>query len=462
MSSPALIATAATLLCLTPARVAAVGIAPSRSTVLSPQRVALSGPVMPRSDERITCPVPDEGIAHAVALMKEGRLFRYTYPSGEESPVSTVEQALAAYMGFRYCVAVNSGASALYLSIRGAGIEPGSKVLCNAFTFGAVPSAIVHAGCEVVYVESQSDFTLDVDDLARAIEANPGCAALMLSHMRGRVGDMDSIKKVCDEAGVVLLEDCAHSLGVLYKGRHSGHHGLACGVSAQAFKMLNSGEGGFLLTDDEEVALRAAVLAGAYETNTAKHSALPRLEGHLETLPVELPNLSLRLSALAAAALIPQVATLEPRVEEYTARYEALKQRLRASSATSSVLTVPDDVSDVRPVHDELLFTLNDEPLRQLADAEFGGDLDAAVAAFQDACAARGLVMNLFGSAINARNFANWRFAPTAAGVNEPLPRTKVLIKRSFGVRLPMQWARAEIMAIADVLEWVCDDMFTT
>lgn len=120
------------------------------------------GPRMPRLDERIACPVPEEGIEHAVQLMREGLLFRYTFPSGTESPVTTCENALAAYTGHKYCIAVNSGASALYLSLRAAGVEPGKKVLCNAFTFGAVPSAIVHAGCEVVYVESSDDYCIDV------------------------------------------------------------------------------------------------------------------------------------------------------------------------------------------------------------------------------------------------------------------------------------------------------------
>jgi len=453
----------AALLVSNAAVVAAMSMAPVRpapSAFASPTAPAqAAGPVMPRTDERKTCPVPEEGIQHAVELMKEGRLFRYTYPSGEESPVSTVERDLAAYTGHRYCVAVNSGASALYLALRGAGVEPGAKVLCNAFTFGAVPSAIVHAGCEVVYVESKEDYTIDVDDLRRAIAEHPDSAALMLSHMRGRVGDMDAIKTACDEAGVVLLEDCAHSLGVLYDGAHTGHHGLACGVSSQAFKMLNSGEGGFVLTDDDEVAMRAAVLAGAYEANTAKHVAIPPMDERFRDLPVELPNLSLRMSALAAAALVPQVGNLEERIAEYTLRYEELKQRLRTTPAASRALVVPDDHERVRPVHDELLFTIDADVLAETAARSHGGDEDAAVAAFQRACEARGLLMNLFGSATNARNFANWRFAPTGSS-KDPLPLTKSLIKRSFGIRLPLQWEREDIFAVADVLEWVAAEHF--
>lgn len=406
------------------------------------------GPRMPRLDERVTCPVPEEGIAHALRLMREGALFRYTCPDGE-SPVSTMEAALASYTGHKYCVAVNSGATALYLSMVASGVKPGDKVLCNAFTFGAVPSAIVHAGAEVVYVESRADFTIDVADLALTLAQHPDAKALMLSHMRGRVGDMDQIKALCDAAGVLLLEDCAHSLGVKYRGAHSGHHGLACGVSAQAFKLLNSGEGGFLLTDDPEVAMRGAVLAGAYETNALKHARLPEIEARFRDLAVELPNLSLRLSALAAAVLIPQVATLDARIGEYERRYADLVARLGELPHAAAWLRVPDDLAEVSPVHDELLFTLRPEALARDADG---------AKAFMAACAARGLTMNHFGSAINARNFVNWRFAPH--GRSGPLPRTADLIARSFGVRLPMQWAAAEIAPIADVLDACAREVF--
>lgn len=426
-----------------------VAAAPPRAAPAPPA----VGPRMPRVDERVTCPVPEEGIEHAVALMREGLLFRYTYPTGTESPVTTCENALAAYTGHKYAVAVNSGASALYLSLRAAGVEQGAKVLCNAFTFGAVPSAIVHAGCEVVYVESGADYCIDIDDLRDTLREHPDARALMLSHMRGRVGQMDAIREMCAEAGVTLLEDCAHSLGVRYDGVHTGHHGVACGVSAQSFKLLNSGEGGFVLTDDPEVAMRAAVLAGAYETNADKHKNLPEIEERFATLAVDLPNLSLRMSALTSSILIPQVATLDARIEAYSRRYDALVANVRASPAANAALLIPDDLPEVAPVHDELLFTIRTDALARAGGA-------GAVGAFQAACAARGLTMNLFGSKTNARNFVNWKFAPHAR--SGPLPRTADMIQRSFGVRLPLQWSDDDILAIGDVLDWCAAEVFGT
>jgi len=446
---------------------------PSRpKTAYTSTPAVTTGPCMRRTDERITCPVPEEGVEHAVRLMREGRLFRYTYPSDEQSPVSVCEGAVAEYCGFKYCIAVNSGASALYLTLRGAGVPEGSKVLCNAFTFGAVPSAIVHAGCEVVYVETRSDYTIDVDDLRRTLAEHPDASALMLSHMRGRVGEMDAIAAACKEAGVTLLEDCAHSLGVRYNGQHTGHHGVACGISAQSFKMLNSGEGGFVLTDDPMIAMRAAVLAGAYESNAQKHVRLPAPDSdpRFAALPVELPNLSLRMSALSAAILTPQVGTLDERIAKYHARYEKLAAALTspACPAARLALEVPDDLPEVFPVHDELLFTIRADVLDAAVAAEESGKSPEAaraalVARFQAACAERDLLMNLFGSKTNARNYVNWRFAPadqTMANIPDALPQTRDLITRSFGIRMPLQWSDEEIAEIGDVLDWCSAEVF--
>jgi dTDP-4-amino-4,6-dideoxygalactose transaminase len=112
--------------------------------------------------------------------------------------------------------------------------------------------------------------------------------------MRGKVADMNGIKFLCDKHDAILLEDCAHSLGVRYEDKHSGHVGVACAISSQSYKMINFGEGGFLLTDDPEIAARAAVYAGAYEGLASKHTTVPGPE-YFKDLPIEIPNYSLRI-----------------------------------------------------------------------------------------------------------------------------------------------------------------------
>ena len=97
-------------------------------------------------------PIPEEGRARAMELMESGALFRYS--PGFLSETSLAEADMVDYTGFKYSVGFNSCGSALFIGLKVAGVQPGDKVLANAFSFTAVPSAIHHAGAEPVYVES--------------------------------------------------------------------------------------------------------------------------------------------------------------------------------------------------------------------------------------------------------------------------------------------------------------------
>jgi hypothetical protein len=96
-------------------------------------------------------PVPKEGQDEALRLMETGRLYRYNINAGEQSVVSMCEVEVTQYTGHKYCVALNSCGSALMLLLKTTGLPHGGKVISNAFTFGAVPSAIEHAGGKVRY-----------------------------------------------------------------------------------------------------------------------------------------------------------------------------------------------------------------------------------------------------------------------------------------------------------------------
>lgn len=379
-------------------------------------------------------PVPVEGQEAALELMKTGRMYRYNVNSAEESTVSMCEQEIADYTGHKYCVALNSCGSALMLLLKTTGLEPGGKVISNAFTFGAVPSAIEHANGKAVYVESDYNHVMNVADLHKKLEANPDCKHVLISHMRGKVADMDAIKEACDKHDAILLEDCAHSLGVRWQGKHTGHVGVAMGVSSQSYKMINSGEGGFLMTDDPEIAAKAAVYAGAYEALNGKHLTVPGPE-YFKDLPTNLPNYSLRMSQLAAAVVRPQIKTLEPRIEKYNRRYWKLVETLEAR--VGEHMTVPVDTpGTTTPVHDSFQFNL---------DKKF---TPAMIDVFLEQCKSHGLPVELFGHKSNARNFVNWGFAPT----NDPLPMTTEMLSRACDVRMPLMWDDEDFDDMANVL----------
>lgn len=379
--------------------------------------------------------VPEAGIAQAVELMKAGRLYRYNVASASDSIVSLCEQEVAAYTGHKYCVALNSCGSALYLMLLAAGVKPGDQVLTNAFTFAAVPSAIHHAGAKPVYVESTTSYTMDLEDLPIKIK-DSGAKYLMISHMRGKIADMDQVKRICDEGGVTLLEDCAHSIGVRFgdgtaNAPHTGHHGVACGISSQSYKMLNSGEGGFYLTDDGLMAAKVAVYAGAYEELSSKHLAVPSKEVFGD-LPNQLPNYSVRMSQLAAAVVRPQIDTVEERCEKYNKRYYMIEERL----GKHPNVEVPKQDPKVRICGDSIQFNLKDVT-------------DEQVQNFLAETKSRGLVTELFGNKKNARNFVNWKFSLP----DVPLPKTAAMLSRAIDIRLPLTWDDSDFTLLCQVVE---------
>ena len=143
------------------------------------------------------------------------------------------------------------------------GSAQGDAVLTNAFTLAPVPGAVAAVGARPVLVEVTEDLVLDLDDLAVKAAASDA-RAMLLSHMRGHLCDMDRLVAICDGAGLPLIEDCAHTMGARWRGRRSGSFGLAGCFRTQTYKHMNSGEGGLLVSDDADFMARATILSGSY------------------------------------------------------------------------------------------------------------------------------------------------------------------------------------------------------
>ncbi|MCP4328616.1 MAG: aminotransferase class I/II-fold pyridoxal phosphate-dependent enzyme [Alphaproteobacteria bacterium] len=259
--------------------------------------------------------------------MRDGRLFRYGEDRAGLPEAALLEQEFAAYLGIRYVVGVNSGGCAIFLALKAAGVGPGDKVLVNAFTLAPVPGAVAHAGAESILVDITENYVVDLDDLERKA-ATSGARYFLLSYTRGHVPDMDRVGEVCQRHELTLIEDCAHTMGAGWDGRMTGTFGAAGCFSTQTFKHINSGEGGLLATDDDDLAARAIIMSGAYWLY-GQNAARPPIEV-FEKYKYTTPNFSMRMSNLVAAVLRPQLALMDERTASWRTNYRRLADLLRA------------------------------------------------------------------------------------------------------------------------------------
>ena len=373
-------------------------------------------------------PIPDAAIDAAVAVLKSGRLHRYNTGPDEAGEVALLEQEFAAEMGAKYCLAVASGGYAMTTALRAIGVKPGDRVLTNAFTLAPVPGAIAALGAVPVFVGVTEDLVIDLDDLAaKSAEAN----VLLLSHMRGHICDMDCLLEICSVAGIQIIEDCAHTMGAKWQGRWSGRDGIVGCYSTQTYKHLNSGEGGFLVTDDDAVMARAVVLSGSYMLY-GRHLAAPGAEA-FEAIKYDTPNISGRMDHLRAAILRPQLRRLASQCAAWNERYREVEQGLSGGSGLRVI---------VRPE----------------AEAYVGSSiqfllLDWDAAGVQDVlarCAARGVELKWFGGAEPSgftSRYDSWRYV-----VAEPLPKSDRILAGLIDMRLPLTFSLSDCALIARII----------
>ena len=254
-------------------------------------------------------PIPAAAKAEIDRMLRTGDLFRYT--SDDESPVALLEREFADAIGAKYALAVSSCSAALFLSLKALDLPRGARVLVPAFTFAAVPSAVVHADCVPVLVEVGDDYRIDMADFEAKLTSN--IQAILISHMRGHTSDMDAIRALADARGIPVIEDAAHSLGTTWHGRNIGTLGRVGCFSFQSYKLVNAGEGGILVTDDANLAARAVIMSGAYEHNWKKHPVLQSAFARWQNL---LPLYNNRMSNLSAAVIRPQINMIAHRVAQ--------------------------------------------------------------------------------------------------------------------------------------------------
>jgi len=378
-------------------------------------------------------PIPAAAMAEVERLLTSGDLFRYT--AAKDAPVSLLEAEFAEFLGSKYALAVSSCSAALFLSLKALDLPRDARVMIPAFTFGAVPSSVVHADCIPVLCECRDNYRIDMDDFAAKL---PGVDAVIISHMRGHTSDMDAIMALCNEAGIPVIEDAAHSLGTTWHGQNIGTIGAIGCFSFQSYKLLNSGEGGIMVTDDPDLVARAIIMSGAYEHNWKKH---PVLQDAFAKWQNKLPLYNVRLNNLSAAIIRPQLAEIPRRIRDGRRNHDHVAAQLN----DSTWISVPEKLSPEERAPDSIQFNLV-------------GLSDDQIRDFVAAAADSGIKVQVFGlTTDNARAFWNWQFI----GDIPTLPVTRAMLMKACDVRLPARLTLEECDVIAAALTGAAEKVMT-
>lgn len=374
-------------------------------------------------------PIPERGVQAALALMESGKLHRYGEVGAQPSEASLLEAEFAQELGRRYCVGMNSCGSTMFVALKSVGVQPGDTVLANCFTLAPVPGAIAHAGAQALLVDVTEDLTIDLDDLDRKAAAS-GAKVLLLSHMRGHVCDMHRLMAICERRGLQVIEDCAHTMGAAWDGRPTGTWGRVGCFSLQSYKHANGGEGGLLVTDDDDIAAQAILYSGSYMLYRS-HLARPA-DAVFERWKYDTPNFSLRLSNLVAALVRPQLgAVLQDRVARWNLRHGWLAERLAALPGVRLPYRPPQE----QYAQSSIQFLL---PGRGAAQME----------RFVSECASRGVNVKWFGGAEPVgftSSWSHWRYVDDAQSV----PVAREVLAVLCDLRIPLTLTNDDCERIA-------------
>ena len=271
---------------------------------------------------------PEEKAA-VMEVLDERTLFRYYGPTDFVSRVSRLEEAFAIHFGVCYALAVSSGTAALITALVALGIGPGDEVIVPAYTFIASVAAVLAA--RAVPVIAEVDESLTLDPLALEEKITPYTKAIMPVHMRGAPCAMEPIMKIAHRHDLKVIEDVAQAIGGTYAGKRMGTIGHVGAFSLQLHKIITTGEGGMVATDEQSLFHRARMYHDS--------AGFWRME-HPGELPI--PGVNYRMSEIAGALGLVQLG----RLERLLARMRRLKARLKAGLDGLHFRRINDEAGD--------------------------------------------------------------------------------------------------------------------
>ena len=290
-----------------------------------------------------------------------GNFFRYY---NTRSKTELFEKECAAKMGSEFCLAVNSGTSALIAALAAGGVGPGDEVIVPAYTFFASVSAIVVARAIPVITEINASLTLDPDAVARNI--TPRTKAIIPVHMIGYQADMEKICALAEKHNLLVIEDVAQACGGKYHGRYLGTWGNCGCFSLDAYKVIGSGEGGAIITDNEWLYTRAQSYHDTAACWRPDRYARERRAGELFC------GENYRMSELNAAVALAQLRKLDQINDNTRKIHDQLRHEIKLPAAAKWVAA--NDPAGVCGYTLPMLFETSAQAVRAIsADIGIGG-----------------------------------------------------------------------------------------
>lgn len=298
-------------------------------------------------------------------VIESGVLMRYGFDAARKGQWKSreLEQRLAAKLGARHAHVCSSGTAALSTALAVCGVGAGDEVILPPFTFVADLETVLMAGAVPVFAEI--DQTLCLDPLSVAKAVTPKTKAVLVVHMCGAMAQIDALEEVCRTHHLTLIEDAAQAVGASYRGRTVGTFGKVGCLSFDYVKTITCGEGGAILTDDDE----AYRLAQAYTDHGHDHLGTDRGADQHPHM-----GLNFRLSELHAAVGVAQLARLD-HILEVQRRHKAILKDGLASLRGLEFRALPDPAGDSATFLSLLLPSENEarHAARELAEAGVDG-----------------------------------------------------------------------------------------
>ena len=275
-------------------------------------------PVVTESTDFRWPPITPADIAAVTALLERGEISYY----GREGEAAKLEEEFAAYIDVRHALSCSSGTAALHSAFFAIGLQSGDEVIAPTFTFLSTVMPLFVVNAVPVLVDCERD-TGNIDPAAIESAITDRTRAIVVVHINGHPCDMEPIVAIARRRGLKLIEDCSHAHGAMYGDRRVGGIGDASIFSLQGSKLTAAGQGGLLLTPDQEIFERAVML-GHFRMRAFDDVTSPAYRAFAATGY----GLNYRMHPLAAALARRQFQDLDAYIDGRTANLERLSARL--------------------------------------------------------------------------------------------------------------------------------------